>query len=277
MAESVLSDREFLQISTGISQIINRILEARILTSDEFADVRRTPGIFGVQEVEDRLRRYIRELGLSDAFPDREVSTLRVQLHEGYTTAARTAPLSEASEREVLRSYRRSVGASLRCQNCGFHFTSDDLSRTQLQTASDVELFLSDSLHSLRNTDPVKSTSRRATRLEIDHVIPRHGWGVTRSSNLQVLCGLCNQGKTYFRRDLESLSIAAAAGFSRDRSLIASIFYSAIAVAGRECSTCGTSVDQSELTLSFPNHGTWRVPWTGRPICYDCLASELTA
>jgi hypothetical protein len=277
MAESVLSGDQFQQISTGLGQILNRILEARILTSDEFADIRRAPSMFGVQEVEDRLRSYIQDLGLSLAFPEREIAALRVQLHEGYSTAARTAPLAEASEREVLRSYRRSIGTSLRCQTCGFHFTRDDLSPNQLQTCSDLELELAETLHPLRTRDPVKSTSRRSTRLEIDHMIPRHGWGVTRSSNLQVLCGLCNQGKSYFRRDLESLSVMAAAGFSRDRAPIFSIFYSAVAVGGRRCSRCARGVDATELTLVFPERATWRVPWTGAPTCYDCIANELTA
>ncbi|NYG07759.1 5-methylcytosine-specific restriction endonuclease McrA [Phycicoccus badiiscoriae] len=277
LAESTLSEEQFRTISTGIGQILNRILEARILTADEFADIRRAPGMFGVQEVEDRLRSYVQDLGISAAFPDREIATLRVQLHEGYGTAARTAPLTEASERGVLRSYRRSIGDSLRCQTCGFHFTRHDLSPTQLQTCWDLELHLAESLHPLRTNDPVKSTSRRSTRLEVDHVIPRHGWGVTRSSNLQILCGLCNQGKSYFRRDLESLSVMAAAGFSRDRALVFSIFYSAVAVGGRRCSRCDCGVDATELTLTFPDRAIWRVPWTAVPTCYECIASELTA
>lgn len=277
MAKSVLSAEQFRQVSAGMGQILNRILEARVLTSDEFADIRRAPGMFGVQEVENRLRSHIDELGLSPAFPEREISALRVQLHEGYGTAARTAPLAEASEREVMRSYRRSIGTSLRCQTCGFHFTRDDLSPSQRQTCSDLELELAETLHPLRTHDPVKSTSRRSTRLEIDHVIPRHGWGVTRSSNLQILCGLCNQGKSYFRRDLEALSVIAAAGFSRDRALIFSIFYSAVAVGGRRCSRCDRGVDVAELTLVFPEMAPWRVPWTAEPTCYDCIANELTA
>lgn len=271
-----MSPAQYLQISAGIGQILNRILEARILTADDFADVRQAPSMFGVQEVENRLRSYVQALGLTAAFPDREIVALRVQLQEGYGTAARDAPLTEASQREVLRAYRRSIGATLRCQTCGFQFTRDDLSPTQLQTCSDLELVLADTLHPLRSNDPVKSTSRRSTRLEIDHVIPRHGWGVTRSSNLQVLCGLCNQGKSYFRGDLESLSVVAAAGFSRDRALVSSIFYSAVAVGGRRCVRCNGGVDSTELTLIFPDGATWRVPWTAVLTCYECLASDLT-
>lgn len=276
MAETALPADQFRQISIGIGQVLNRILEARVLTAEEFADVRRTPNMFGVREVEERLRSYVDTLGISPAFPGIEIAALRAQLQEGFFTAARTAPVNESTERELLRSYRNAMGAALRCQACGFHFTKDDVTGTQMQACSDLELVFADSLHPLRSSDEVKSNSRRSTRLEIDHVIPRHGWGVTRSSNLQILCGLCNVGKTHFRRDLESLSIVAAAGFSRDRGLISSIFYSAIAVGGRTCSNCHRGVNLAELTLLFPAGATWRVPWTATLICYECLASSLT-
>ena len=83
--ERVLDPSEHKQVLIGISQVIQRIVEARILTASELSDVRMYPGIYGVDEIEVLLRTYMSGRRVDHAFTNLDVVEMRVQLHEGFS------------------------------------------------------------------------------------------------------------------------------------------------------------------------------------------------
>ena len=177
-------------------------------------------------------------------------------------------------------------GRALRCECCGYHFRTKDLSQDRVRAVLDAGLSFERSLFPGRANDPYKPIQRGGndslTRLSIDHIVPEETLGWSEADNLEVLCAFCNFGKLAYRRPLEAISsfaVGALAEVPRNRSwstLKHQIVVAALRAQGGECSHCRLTRQVAELTVRPIQRSSDGVmhgfaPWNLRTLCYSCV------
>ena len=194
----------------------------------------------------------------------------------------------------VLRRIREETSAEdlfpLRCECCGYHFRTQDLSDEKLQNVVDAGFTLDRSFFPGRSNDPYKPIKRSHddywTTLSIDHVIPEETLGWSESDNLEILCLLCNAGKLTYRRPLEALSVFAVGALAdvprgrRWNALKHHIIIAALRSQGGCCSQCGRHRQKAELTVRPIERGDDQsmhgfAPWNLQTICYVCVNDSM--
>lgn len=211
---------------------------------------------------------------LGHEVPDETVRHLRSLVLSGAAGADRKVGLG-AFERQVFEAYREDT-EELRCFDCGYHFTDDDLGERRREFAHDLRFRLASERGARRLRDEWKPASR--TSLTLDHIVPEAGFGQTEVDNLRVMCKFCNSEKQIYRwsgessgRDVAS-ALLALGDLQRGLWAVRAATYIAIREAGA-CSLCNKSVRETELTATT---GTARgrgasTPWSMHAACYDCF------
>jgi hypothetical protein len=265
----VLDIDQMESVRRSISSVLDRLLLGRLATDEAFRVIRDLPDVY-TGESAVRIDARLSELGLGQSARETLVPKLKTMLLRGKGHDASTAQVTDGALRGLFSRLSRSGRQLLRCNCCGYHFRRCDLSASRWRLVERSGLELSKEMSDARRSDPIKTAG--LTALEVDHKIPRAGWGPTDVSNLQALCRLCNQGKMIFENGGEAVSVLAAAGYSLNHTAFyapnMTIFYSCIVMAERKCANCGVTSRDAELTVK-PD-GEWFTPWTSKVLCYEC-------
>lgn len=268
--QAVLDPRAFAGVSECLSSLIDRAIIGRLATDDCFALIRDYPAIYAgesAKRIDDRLI----DLGIDLEARRRLLPQLKRILVRGEALGSRRAPIGDAVVRAVCARLASSGRDTLRCTTCGYHFRPADMSESRRKVAEEFGLRLSLSLRVERIADQIKTAS--FTGMQIDHIVPRAGWGPTDAINLQVLCELCNQGKLMFHDGFEAISVVLAGAYSLYISSAyrpnRTIFYSCMAINGSRCGNCHRGATDIELTVRPTTE--WYTPWTVDVLCYECI------
>jgi 5-methylcytosine-specific restriction endonuclease McrA len=266
----LLDEHEYNGVLASLKDVLDRLLLGRILTDQRFIPIREFPDIY-LADVDDFIDDLLAENGILPLV-DRDLKRrIRVLLLRGQARGSHTAVIADATFLNVARSLLQEGREDVRCRVCGYHFRYGDMDDKRRSLLSSLDLRLASSLTPKREVDKIKRPIM--TNLEVDHMVPRTGWGPSDARNLQFLCRLCNQGKSIFTSALESLSIISAGSYGLyhgvDRFPNKTIFYSALSYQKSTCQQCGKNAAATELTV-VP-HGEWFTPWTVDVTCYDCV------
>ena len=265
----LLSPTDVDAIRTALSQVVARLIETKVLTDADLFHLARMPEVYlGVAE--QHIRERMKVVGLDMLVDDSDIAHLRQLFTSG---PPRPRPFEQATEGLVAALFQatRRLGEEMRCASCGYHFRTDDVAQRR-RLAEQYEFVFADRLLPGRQNDHYKDPTQ--TSLEIDHIIPRAGWGPTRVDNLQLLCKFCNQGKMIFRWSLEALSSIVAASVApidgqSPRWAVRQAIVAAFAFGEHSCGSCGRSSRRVELTARPESR--WLVPWHIAVCCYDCV------
>lgn len=204
-------------ITFGVTQIALRSIETFILSHAHIQRlIKYWDTLLGKQreEVQSAL------FGILGVTPSNAIVDYIYDRIETGSTGSHRAKVTQESEGQVLESLRGREVELLRCENCGYHFTANDIGKKRLELVSDLGFRLAKNIHSRRLCDPFKPViqparkkgrdDRSYTTMHIDHVVPRAGFGASNSENLRVTCAFCNWGKGCYRFPLEGLSSTVA-------------------------------------------------------------------
>lgn len=203
-------------------------------------------------------------------------------------SSARThqSKVTEAVFESVLHDVWAEGRSELRCSLCGYHFRLVDVGKARVDVVQDIGFVMSTSIQPRRQSDILKPTIRPAkknkddlsyTVLHVDHLVPRAGFGPSRRSNLQVVCGLCNWGKGCYRFPLECISTAVAlsvtsASSETNWSALEDMFVASLRMQPT-CVETGLTARQTELTIRpiavSASAPTWYVPWNYETVSYQ--------
>jgi 5-methylcytosine-specific restriction endonuclease McrA len=267
----LLPPEKFTAVLTALGQVMARVIETCLLGDSALAPIARLPDVY-LAQAEELIKERIDELGLGELLTHADVQYLRSLLVSGVPKTGHEA----VGEGLLVRLFQhiRSTQRELRCGICGYHFRSEDLSGRRLALAQQFEFEYARTISTRRVSDSLKPYLE--TRLEVDHVVPRLGWGPSRLENLQILCQFCNRGKLAYRRPLESLSALIAASLPPLDGLpplwaVRHILVSAWRSRDGRCEACFR--DNGEVELSVSRCEGWFTPWTLRVVCYGCSDS----
>lgn len=270
---SVAGPEQARVIGECLSSILDRLLLGRLATDEQLAPIRRFPDIYAGESAK-RIDARLCELGI---VPDERAylaPKLKTLLVRGRGAGANRALVTEGVFRAVAVRIARTGATNLRCACCGYHFRRCDLSEPKRKIVEACGLEFSDRIPIQRESDRVKIPSY--TELEVDHIVPRTGWGPSDPPNLQFLCRLCNQGKLNFESGYETLSVLAAGAYSLEFSVASrpnrTIFYASMMMNDRRCCCCDVTAESAELTI-VP-FDEWFTPWTSQVWCYGCSMGE---
>lgn len=261
---------------SALTDLLARALEMSLLSDYSLVRAARLPDVY-LSQADELISQRVEELGLGGTLGAKDVQYIRMLLFQDGGHASREV-VSPALESSLFESVARRGHGELRCEYCGFFFRRDDLSTFRYALTTQYDLSLAETLNPKRVVDEIKPLG--GTTLHIDHIVPRAGGGLTRTSNLQVLCEFCNQGKTSYRRGLESVSLLIAMSMAPYYGqapvwLLRHVCVATFWHARSTCSTCGKSSRLAELTakaLDEPEAEHWLGPWTLRAVCYDCIS-----
>lgn len=267
----VLTETENRVLLECLKSVIDRVLLGRLITDDEFAIIRRYPSMY-LAESAERIEGRLCQLDVDEQSRTELVPKLKTLLVRSQSKQVGLAQVSPGAIQALFARIAATGVEQLRCNSCGYHFRVHDMGSVRRQMAENAGLEMSRSTSpNGRQSDPIKRPI--FTGLEIDHVIPRVGWGPSDASNLQVLCQLCNQGKLVFQSGFEAISLVAAGSYSLDFSIgylpNRTIFYASMLLNDRTCSSCGRRFCEVELTVR--PRSLWFTPWTVDLVCYDCF------
>lgn len=257
------------EIRRAFSHALARLLEMRLLGDEVLREIARYPDVY-LAQAEDLVAQRISELGLDEILDPEDARHVSRLLLAGTPPRTGAEAVGEALVAGVFQSIRGSGHRELRCAICGFQFRPGDLSASRLLLAEQYELRFADDVLPERRRDKYKPPEK--TTLHVDHVVPRIGFGPTRTENLQILCEFCNAAKFVYRRALENMP-AYVAGSAPPLDGIPSSRvrrHSVVAALMRygRCATCSAGPNDRELTVR-PTE-PWFVPWTLAVYCYDC-------
>lgn len=281
--------------------VLLRLYEAGIIQDKKIRKIGDFWETLGSEESTDRLKRRLSEIcDLDSSHIKEEVLSYFASILAGsaYQNRRRPFPYHQYFE-EIARRNLKERENSIRCENCGYHFTKRDMADDRREILEDLKVRFANSVEPLRseNRDPLKpiTTQRpdvakgeiRLTNLEIDHLVPEEGFGWSDSDNLVILCKLCNEGKMAYRRPMEALSLFAAGGLSNIPDgrtfgrLHKSIGWATYGYYGGVCLLCNETIKQTELTTVDassidPKEESTGVfaPWNLRTACYRCVQTR---
>lgn len=260
-------------------QVEARLFLSALLCDPAFVEMAAYWELYLGRHREELRRRLEHRFGVIDP-PATLISFLYGALESWNARLARRDTVTLLAERAVFESYANRFGAALRCEICGYHFTTTDLTSMRRGLCEEFGLVLAARVHPLREGDPRKplSTSgklRDYTRLELDHVIPISALGQGASDNLAVVCRHCNLGKDGFLFPLESLSMFAVgalnAAYAESRNQANSIpaVVACFRLRGSRCERSGLTAAEAELTVRPIHESRWWVPWELECVAYD--------
>lgn len=268
-------DREGLRLA--VFHVLLRALETALLADNELLHVARFREML-LGRADLHIRQRVQALIGVDP-PPSLVSYLRKCLtgdtaHKGEKCSI-SIDLTATLFRNVSEYHPR---RELRCAVCGYHFRAVDLGPERLVAARATELRFADQLDPGRIGDEFKPQD--STGLEIDHIVPEAGLGWTMPDNLRVTCCFCNQGRQFYRRSFEAISLFVAGAlccFPEGRppsSLRQAIAVASFQASGGRCQKCHATITDEELTIrqqdSTHNLRHWFVPWNAKVLCYRC-------
>ncbi len=272
----VLEPEEYANVSECLSALVHRALIGRLATDPHFLPLREFPSVYGGESAQ-RIEARLLALGVEADACQQLVAQLRKILVRGVGSNARVAPISDAVVRLVCARLAGSGWETMRCMCCGYHFRPADMSESRRKIADQCGLTLSQAMRPERVADSIKTVG--FTTLHVDHIVPRAGWGPTDTSNLQLLCELCNQGKSLYHNGQEAASPILAGAYSLFDSCSyrpnRTIFYSCVVFNGSLCDSCGKTARECELTVRRKSE--WFTPWTVDVVCYECLGGALSS
>lgn len=254
------------EVETLLKGLVSRLIEMTVLADDSLAEVARYPEVY-LADASGMVGERVEELGLSSSLSAADLRRIEVTLLNA-RESGKDAAITYALESTVMAG---EYGTELRCRLCGYHFRAIDLTADRTKIVSAHGLKLANRHLPQREEDPYKNP--RDAALEMDHVTPRLAWGVTRASNIQVLCRFCNQGKLAMVTPGELLPSVMAGSLSgifghpplwllRQSLVLASWRTNA------SCENCNRTSERVELTIRSVNR-RWN-PWSCRLLCYDC-------
>jgi hypothetical protein len=250
-----------------VAAVLDRVAVGRLVTDDSLALIRQFPSMY-LGESAERINSRLTEMGVDDVSRRELVPKLKAMLARGQENQA---PVGSGSLQALFARIARSGSDKLRCKSCGYHFRAADMGAMRKRLIESVGLEFSQGIILERLSDPIKTPL--FTALEIDHIIPRVGWGSSDASNLQVLCQLCNQGKLIFESGFECISLIAASSYSLNFGMDylpnRTVFYASMSMNDSRCMLCETTAQESELTIVPRSH--WFTPWTVDVVCYHCF------
>jgi hypothetical protein len=268
-----LGGEQAAEIRSAFLQVFARVLEMRLLADEVLREIARYPDTY-LARAEAIVSARIRALGLHRLLDEDDARHVARLLLAGSPPRSGAEVVGDALVASLFRSLRLGGQMELRCACCGFHFRRRDLSSERGILADQVDLLFASDLGPHRRRDRFKPPEK--TALHVDHVVPRIGFGPTRSDNLQVLCEFCNTGKLIYRRALECAPICVAGSAPpldsfpppavRRQSVVAAL------MRYRRCCSCRRGPDECELTVR-PTEA-WFVPWTLAVYCYECAPDE---
>jgi len=270
--------REPWVVNAGV-QVEARLFLSALLCEPVFVELAAYWDLYLGRHREEVRRRLESRLGFADP-PATLISFLHRGLESWNARLARRDIVNPLVERSVFETYSERVGPELRCEICGYHFTTADLTSLRRSLCEEFGLRLANRVHPLREGDAWKplSTSGKArdyARLELDHVVPISALGQGTAANLAVLCRHCNFGKDGHLFPLESVSMFAVgalntayAGSSYQASSIPAVV-ACMLLNGSRCEQSNRTSAEAELTVR-PRHDTrWLVPWELQCVAYE--------
>lgn len=270
LLKAVLEPDMYLAIEKSLVAVVIRMLEIHLLRDKKLRSIARFRDVYAGR-AREMIADRVRELGLSAHVDAVDIEHLRQALLEGAVPASRGAPVAPDTEYALFRKLRLDGLEELRCRMCGYHFRREDLSPTRVELSEQFGLTLASRRRVERLDDHLKNPEE--TECQIDHIVPRAGWGSTRSDNLQLLCKYCNQGKSIFRKWGELLPNTTAAslpsimGDSLHWQLRGS-FVGALMRDESTCRSCGNDWRRTELTVRRAD--AWISLLTLKTTCYEC-------
>jgi 5-methylcytosine-specific restriction endonuclease McrA len=268
-------DTEGLRLA--VFHVLMRALETALLADNELLHVARFREML-LGRADAHIRKRVQALVGTDP-PTTLVSYLRKCLTGDAAQKGEKCPLSLDLAATLFRKVSEvHPRRELRCEVCGYHFRPVDLGPDRLAEARAAELRLAEQLDPGRIGDEFKPQDD--TGLEIDHVVPEAGLGWTMPDNLRITCCFCNQGRQFYRRSLEAMSLFVAGShccFPEGRSpssLRRAIAVASFQASGGACQQCHATIANQELTIRQQDAGHqmrhWFVPWNTKVLCYRC-------
>ena len=266
----LLPESEYSVVEKSLKALLDRLLIGRILTDPAFVPVLELPDVY-LSKLSELIDGFVANNNLDEIVSHRQRGIIRAIILRGQAYKSRNALVADSTFFSLLQNLLQMQQTEVRCQCCGYHFRYSDVDGRRAAMIGSLEITLSSSMHPDRVVDPVKRPIM--TKLEVDHIVPRAGWGGTEVSNLQILCQLCNQGKSIYTAGLEALSVIAAGSYSLNSSIEyypnRTIFYAALNEAGSKCQRCDADASMAELTVAPTSE--WFTPWTAVVTCYACV------
>jgi hypothetical protein len=266
----VLPPHELAMIESSLAGIVRRLLEVALASDEKLRPIVRFRDIYAGR-ADRMITERILGLGLSEEVDESDIRHLRLLLLEGAQPSGREAEIIANSEYVVFRDLQAKGTKELRCGLCGYHFRAEDLSRARTEYAAQFDLVLAARKRAERLSDMLKNPQE--TKCEIDHRIPRAGWGPTRTENLQLLCQYCNQGKLSYRWWGELLPVTVAGSLPSITGEVLhwqlrSSFVATLMRDGSVCRLCNRDCTSTELSVRRLD--TWTLPIRLQTVCYDC-------
>ena len=271
--QRLLSPDEFESVRAALSMIVSRMTEAHLLADDVMRSIARYRDVYAGRAHEIIVKR-VEQLGITDALDSSDLEHLRLLLLEGAQVAGRVARVAPDTEHTLFRRYAEAGRSHLRCRLCGYHFRSEDLSYERIELAATFGITLATKKLPLRLEDRLKNP--QDTSFQIDHIVPRAGWGPTREENLEFLCQYCNRGKSIYRWWGELLPMIIAGSLP---SVMGDVLYwqinaALVATWMRDSSKCEEcSRDSSSVELAAVPLEQWITPLRLRTKCYECIGA----
>lgn len=266
-------------VANASTQVEARLFLSALLCEPVFIELAAYWDLYLGRHREEVRRRLESRLGFADP-PTTLIGFLQRGLESWNARLARRDTASPLVERTVFETYADRVGLELRCEICGYHFTTADLTSIRKSLSEEFGLRLANRVHPLREGDDWKplSTSGKArdyARLELDHIVPISALGQGSAANLAILCRHCNFGKDGHLFPLESVSLfaigalnAAYTGSCYPTSSIPAVV-ACMRLKGSRCEESGLTSAEAELTVRPLADSRWWVPWELKCIAYE--------